>query len=300
MEATAPCNECSETLSVDLLDRVSIVRREKYVGTVCPDISLLDDNGTPIRFIEVVDSHSPERNVHEYALANGIDVFELHLRAPREFIGTRKNRALDASLAIKARLQEIADGEIRVDTHTLLCQRPKCDECGGRLPLRTIAINTKDCWKCGQAVNVAVGSKDDHNLEPGSFTEEEIAFARSNGVILERRFSAMVMAKYLANVCPHCDQIQGNWFLYMDPFHDRYNIHRTSREAYGPCDACATFFCRTHWEYIDYGKAGQCPACLEEAARVMCPNNPSRECFVPDKCEATGCYFVNRERPRAG
>ena len=37
---------------------------------------------------------------------------------------------------------------------------------------------------------------------------------------------------------------------------------------------------------------------LEEAERVMCPNNPDRECFYPHRCEAGGCYFLNREQPR--
>ena len=54
----------------------------------------------------------------------------------------------------------------------------------------------------------------------------------------------------------------------------------------------------THGDYVDYGKTGQCPSCLEEAERVMCPNNPDRECFYPDRCQATVCYFVNRERER--
>ena len=96
---------------------------------------------------------------------------------------------------------------------------------------------------------------------------------------LERRFSATAREKYLANVCTGCDQIQGNWFLYVDPFHDRFNLLRTERQDYGPCDKCATYCCLTHGEYLDYAGTNQCPACLEEAERVMCPNNPDRECF---------------------
>ncbi len=40
------------------------------------------------------------------------------------------------------------------------------------------------------------------------------------------------------------------------------------------------------------------PVCLEEAQRVMCPNNPDRECFYSDQCQQAGCYFVNREQQR--
>ncbi len=121
---------------------------------------------------------------------------------------------------------------------------------------------------------------------------------KKNEVKLERRFSATVGEKYLANICTGCDQMQGNWFLHMDPFHNRFNLFRTERQNYGPCDKCATYHCLTHGEYLDYRGTNQCPVCLEEAERVMCPNNPDRECFYPDRCQQNGCYFVNRDQQR--
>ena len=56
LEATAACNQCSEELTVNLVAGVSSVSREKLVGTVRPDISLLDENGEPVRFIEVAEN----------------------------------------------------------------------------------------------------------------------------------------------------------------------------------------------------------------------------------------------------
>ena len=138
LEATANCNQCSEELTVNLVERIANVHREKRVGTVWPDLSLLDGNGEPIRFIEIVDSHTPESNVHEYALDHGIELVEVHLRAEREFTGRRRNKALDASLTVKARLRELADGRMQVDAHNLLCRKPPCLECGAPLPLRTV------------------------------------------------------------------------------------------------------------------------------------------------------------------
>ena len=79
LDATAACNQCSEELTVNLVAGASSVSREKLVGTVRPDISLLDENGEPVRFIEVVDSHAPEETVHEQALQNGTEVVEIHL-----------------------------------------------------------------------------------------------------------------------------------------------------------------------------------------------------------------------------
>ena len=243
LEATASCNQCSEEITINLVAGASSVSREKLVGTVRPDISLFDENGEPVRFIEVVDSHAPEGTVYEQALQDGTEVVEVHIRAEREFTGRRRNKALDASLTAKARLEELAAGRIVLDAHNLLCHRPKCRECGTPLPLRTVTISTKDCWKCGQNVNVATGAKDGESLEQDHFTTEEIEFVRENGVTLERRFSSTVGGKYLANVCTECDQIQGNWFLYMDPFHDRFNLHKAERQLYGPCDRCATRYC---------------------------------------------------------
>ena len=298
LEATAECNQCGEKLTVNLVEGASSVSRETLVGTVRPDISLLNENGEPVRFIEVVDSHAPEGNVHEYALHHGSEILEIHLRAEREFTGRRGNKALDSSLTVKARVQELANGRLIVDAHNLLCLRPKCRDCGAPLPPRTVTVSTKDCWKCGQNVNVATGDKDGEALEQDYFTTEEIEFAQQNGVTLERRFSTTVGGKYLANVCTKCDQIQGDWFLYIDPFHDRFNLQKAERQVYGPCDRCATRYCLTHGKYMDYRGGSQCPACLVEAERVMCPNNPDRECFNPDRCKETGCYFLNREQER--
>ena len=83
LDATAACNQCSEELTINLVAGASSVSREKLVGTVRPDISLFGENGEPVRFIEVVDSHAPEGIVHEQALQDGTEVLEIHLRAKR-------------------------------------------------------------------------------------------------------------------------------------------------------------------------------------------------------------------------
>ena len=299
LNATGECNQCPERLAINLVEGAREVERNRSIGTVRPDLTLLNLEGDPVRFIEVMDSHAPERNVHDYAVNYGIEVVEFHLRARGEFTGKRQNRALDESLRVKARLEAFEDGRLEVDAHNLLCLRPKCKNCGTPLALRTITISKKDCWNCSQNVNVAVGDKDGMSLEQDDFTEEERAFAKDNRVTLDRRFSATVRARYLANVCTSCDQIQGNWFLYMDPYHDRFNLHLTERQVYGPCDRCAERHCLTHGEYLAYDGDRQCPTCLEESERVMCSNRPDKECFYPHRCEEGGCYFVNRkERQR--
>lgn len=294
LEATAACNQCGEELTINLVTGATSVRREKLVGSVRPDISLLDASGEAVRFIEVVDSHAPEATVHEQALRDGTEVVGIHRRAEREFTGRRRNTALDASLTVKTRLQELADGRIVRDAHNLLCRKPKCTECGAPRLRRTVTVRTTDCWTCGQTVTVATGDNDGESLEHDQFTKEEIAFARAHGVTLERRFSATVGGKSLANVCLWCDPIQGNWFLYMDPYHDRFKLHKVERKGYGPCDPCTARYCVIHGKSMDSRGDIQGPTCLEESERGMCPHKPDRDCFYPRRCEEDGCYFVSR------
>ena len=236
-------------------------------------------------------------NVHDFALDNNIEVFELHLRAGEDHNGfdrRRKNKTVDSALAVKTRLIDLQANRLVIDAHTLLCPRPRCKECSSPLPRRVVAVDLKNCWKCDKSVKVAVGYKDNESMDQDFFTDKELKYARENGAILERRFSGTLGAKYLANVCPHCDSIQGNWFLYQDPYHDRFRVNQTRREFYGPCDKCSTFWCNTHGEYLDYTGETQCPECVQEVEKTMCSRGFDRECYYPDRCQRDGCYFQNR------
>ena len=117
-----------------------------------------------------------------------------------------------------------------------------------------------------------------------------------HGVMLDRRYSHTAERRYLASVCPACDQIQGEWYLYEDPHHDRFMITDTELAQYGPCNACSTYYCLTHGEYRDYGSDPNCPECLHEAERVFCREGVARECFYPDVCQTEGCYFKRNGR----
>ena len=101
LNATGRCNECGDELRINLVECASRVERNKQVGPVRPDLSIFDSNDQALRFVEIVDSHKPQSNVHDYAMRNGIEVFEFHLNAKKEFIGQRKSMALDASLTVK-------------------------------------------------------------------------------------------------------------------------------------------------------------------------------------------------------
>ena len=301
LRATAVCNECPDEIPLDLLSGVAEIKRNAAIGPVVPDLVLLDARGRPLTFIEVVVSHPPGRNVHRYAIEHGVQILEFDIipdggTLPR---AGRRRKATQEALAIKARLRELKEGQLRVDVHNLTCERPRCSVCGTPLPLRVVTILTKDCWKCGQAVDAAVGRKDSEHLYPAQFSELELAFARGHGVTLEVRNSATMRESYLANVCKACDQIQGNWFLYQDPFHDSYSLYKAERRGYdGPCDKCSERICNVHGVYHEYEADGDCPTCTDVARVTSCLHQVGRECFYPAACAEQGCYFTRREETR--
>lgn len=257
--AKAKCNECPDEIAIDLMQNAARITRGQSVGPVVPDLALLDGNGRPTTFVEVVVTHSPDRNVHRYAIENSIRIVEFHLNATTDPSPARgeRGKALSEALAIKASLRDLREGRLRVDAHNLLCERPRCEDCQTPRPLRTVVVLEKNCWNCHKATRVAVGSRDSEHLYPGHFTELELAFARDHGVILDVRHSATRQESYLANVCSACDQIQGNWFLYQDPFHDSYQVATAKLQGFGgPCDKCSERHCNLHGIFHDYDRRG--------------------------------------------
>ena len=294
--AQVRCKEYPEDHSVELVRHAASIQRNLTLPGCRPDITILNAASEPLILIEVVVSHAPERNVHHYAIEHGLQIIEFHLPPAEEpTYGSRKaRRASDEAVLIKRTLEDFRSGPLLADDHNLLCQRPRCDT-NHPLPHRMVHIQVKDCWNCGKNVRVAVGVKDGKDLYPRDFTPGERKFAQQHSVILQTRFSATAGERYLANVCGECDRIQGDFYLFMDPFHDGYRYGVVEREEYGPCDKCAECICVLHGEYIDHEGHG-CPECRYLAERTMCGRVTDRECFYPDTCQEHGCYFQRREQ----
>ena len=130
-------------------------------------------------------------------------------------------------------------------------------------------------------MRVATGERAGADMDGDIFTQEELDYATKNGVKMELRFSETVQHRYMANVCPNCDQTQGNWFLYDSP-HDRqaYSELVAQQKTYGPCSYCAVRICPTHGVYLDYSGDTQCPSCREVEAGYP-PPAQSENAFLP-------------------
>ncbi len=109
-----------------------------------------------------------------------------------------------------------------------------CPKCGGERDSRRVNVVETECWSCHEPMNIAFGgATGGPSPHPGDFTEAELAAAREAGAKLELRFSKTTQSEYLANVCPHCNQITGDFFL-----HDYWYLASDENEV------SVTFECR--------------------------------------------------------
>jgi hypothetical protein len=84
------------------------------------------------------------------------------------------------------------------------------------------AIWSSKCWKCGKDIKVAINTTG-WSFNPFPYFGEGLWSKEKNekiettlrtlGVKRELRYSDTIRDKYIANVCPYCDRIQGDWFL---------------------------------------------------------------------------------------
>ena len=70
------------------------------------------------------------------------------------------------------------------------------------------------CWNCKEKMAIAFGRDGDRTITPAEFVDPDaIIFAKEHGVKLRMQYSKAVKMTYLANICPHCDMIQGNFYI---------------------------------------------------------------------------------------
>ena len=89
-----------------------------------------------------------------------------------------------------------------------------CPKCLSEMETRAVNVVTASCWSCGADMKITFGEEGGMALSPQNLTEDELAAARDAGAKLEVRHSKTMETEYLANVCPHCDQITGDFFLH--------------------------------------------------------------------------------------
>ena len=94
------------------------------------------------------------------------------------------------------------------------CLNPKCEACGGYTQSKNMWIVDSYCWKCEQPMKVAVMDCNGYHGGPDRFSDQELALARSKGVIIQNNYSKTLEEHYLSNTCPACNNFTGDHFLF--------------------------------------------------------------------------------------
>jgi Competence protein CoiA-like family len=196
------CQYCGVTHTGNLLKKIKSVKVEYYLSVCKPDIALIDNDNKVFAVIEVVVTHKPEENVINFYNDNDIILIQVNLTSDKD----------------------IDDLEIKISQPDIVstCYNPKCKTCGQFQQKKVMTIIDGPCWKCGTTMKVATISSSNgglvrgstNNLSPSEFTDDEITFAQSKGVLLKTQYSKTVNEKYVANSCNKCGTFAGDHYLF--------------------------------------------------------------------------------------
>jgi hypothetical protein len=103
------------------------------------------------------------------------------------------------------------------------CLNPKCKTCGGYQSEKKLVIIDSECWKCNSKMKVAIMDCNGHYPGPETFTDDELTFARSKGVLIKNNFSRTAGESYLSNTCPTCAALTGQHYLFTDHYTEAMN-----------------------------------------------------------------------------
>lgn len=84
---------------------------------------------------------------------------------------------------------------------------------------KCLNVSITECWKCKKKMTISYYS-DDQTMPygPENFTEKQIAYAKEYGCKIEKSYSEAGIAwgshYYIANKCPHCNAIMGQFFYH--------------------------------------------------------------------------------------
>lgn len=77
-------------------------------------------------------------------------------------------------------------------------------------PKEVMKIIETPCWNCQMSMRLAFV---DDTVGVHEFDADQIEIARAHGVKIEERHSKELGETYMANICPHCDEMYGMLLL---------------------------------------------------------------------------------------
>lgn len=196
------CKFCGDEHSGNLLKKIKMVEVEHNLTVCQPDIALFDKSEKVFAVIEIVVTHKPEEDVLNFYSDNDIIVIQINLTSDQDIDNLESKVAHPNSVSI--------------------CYNPTCTICGHFQQKKKMTIIDGPCWKCGSTMKIATISSSNgglirgssNHLRPSDFTNDEISFAKSKGVILKTQYSNTVGDHYVANSCSKCNSFVGDHYLF--------------------------------------------------------------------------------------
>ena len=190
---------CNEIKWMPMPEKVSKAVLEHPIGEYRIDVALMNVE-IPIAAIEVKVSHSVDKTKEKELPIPFIEVqADAIIDDPTALISIRdtlKRHACDKCKHTKARLDQLASKLLKPTGLQTL-------------PTKYYRYGLHQCWKCKQRILVFAWGDDEWS------TKKPLVCPIPRTI--QYRYSSTVGDKYWANVCHHCDSIQGDWFLRSEP-----------------------------------------------------------------------------------
>lgn len=189
------CAECLAVHSGNLAASPRVVRMEKPLGAIRPDLTVESLQGKPLVAIEIVVSHKPEESTEAEYKRNKVPVVLIH----------------PTMESLKSLRRELG----RATTMNAPCKHARCPQCGGLIEeLQFQVWPGYECYHCRHSFSILdVVEKDSGMGRMWDLPRSAIPIASRLGVRLEYRYSKTAGSKYSMHMCPQCEYAQGDWFL---------------------------------------------------------------------------------------
>ena len=214
------CPICDQEHGGNLARSTREVRTEVSFDGVRPDILLSSMKGKPLVAIEVVVTHSPEKEA--------IEAYK-RLKLPVLLIRPEWEE-----------LEQLKTGLGYVEALQAPCRAKRCNKCNRILGHTQISsVNTHRCWKCGKAMRVLwPGDYDPYGRRERS--KSMIGPASMVGVKLRMARSKKDKRWYAMHICPYCGKPQGDPYIYtFDFIEDMINNTKPDRTVeFYYCERC--------------------------------------------------------------
>lgn len=188
------CEDCRDSHAIDLTQNIAQVAVEHALGTLRPDVALLDAQHAPAVILEVVVTHPPDAHVLTYCADHKIPVFEFKLKRMGDLEALRDSQKIQAA-------------------KSTFCSRPKCEKCGHSMQPRMLFVVPGICWNCHSNMKGAYIDCEGYTLAPSQMTTDEIAKANELGAVIKENFSRTMKAFEMSNTCPTCGLLTGNFYI---------------------------------------------------------------------------------------